>query len=217
MNPAPASFPRLAARRFPALLAVAMALAGATAALAETADRNRDALIAADHSSLDDLRQVTVLTGHVVLTKGSMRMAGDRMEHRQDEQGYQRYVVTAEGGGLASFHERRDPQRPGVESTIDGVAEIVEYDERTDTVRLVRRAIVKRFENGELRDELGGERIVYDARKSTYEIDGRAESAAPPGRVQMRIAPARGAADARKDAPLPLQPEREAPGTGPAR
>jgi lipopolysaccharide export system protein LptA len=180
-----------------ALVAVLAALLPA-AVLAERADRDKEAKVTADHSTLDDLHQVQVLTGHVLLTKGTMRMSGERMEHRQDEQGYQYYVVTAAPGELATFHERRDPVREGVESTIDGFGEQIEYDDRTDRVILLRRALVKRFENGEQRDQLSGSRIVYDARKSNYDVDGR--SADGTGKVHITIAP-RAAAGPPKAAP----------------
>ena len=157
-------------------------------AWAERADRDKEANVTADHSTLDDLHQVEVLTGHVILTKGTMRLTGERMEHRQDEKGYQYYVVTAAPDELATFHERRDPVREGVESTLDGYAERIEYDDRSDRVYLYRRALVKRFENDELRDELSGARIIYDARRSTYDVDGR-NVESPTGRVHIRIAP----------------------------
>jgi len=174
-------------------------------ARAESADRDKEAIVVAGHSTLDDLKQVTVLTGDVILTKGTMRLAGDRMEHHQDEQGYQHYDVTAEPSKLASFHERRDPPRPGVESTIDGVAERIEYDERTEIIRLSRHAVVKLFENGVKRDELGGEVIIYDARRSTYEVDGHKEN-----RVVVIIAPSpRPGTDAKKPPVLPLKTDRD--------
>jgi lipopolysaccharide export system protein LptA len=180
----------------PAALRMSRALllgaALAAPAWAERADRDKEANVTADHSTLDDLHQVEVLTGHVMLIKGTMRLGGERMEHRQDEKGYQYYVVTAAPGELATFHERRDPVRVGVESTIDGFGERIDYDDKTDQVVLSRRSVVKRYENGELRDELSGERIVYDARKASYEVDGRAVGGAG-GRVHIRIAPRSGA------------------------
>ena len=182
------------------LAALALAAALPAAALAERADRDKEANVTADHSTLDDLHQVQVLTGHVLLIKGTMRLAGERMEHRQDEQGYQYYVVTAAPGELALFHERRDPVREGVESTLDGYAEQIEYDDRTDRVTLLRRALVKRFENGEQRDELSGARIIYDARKSNYDVDGRNPDGTGP-RVHMTIAPRAGAAPAKQPPP----------------
>jgi len=187
------------------VFAVCLALAPA-AVLAERADRDKEANVTADHSTLDDLHQVQVLTGHVVLIKGTMRMGGERMEHRQDEQGYQYYVVTAAPGELATFHERRDPVREGVESTLDGFAEQIEYDDRTDRVTLSRRALVKRYDNGEQRDELSGVRIVYDARKSNYDVDGRNPDGSG-ARVHITIAPRAGATAPRPALPPPGAPE----------
>lgn len=183
-------------------------------ARAERADRDKEANVTADYSTLDDLHQVEVLTGHVVLIKGTMRLTGERMEHRQDEKGYHYYVVTAAPQELATFHERQDPVREGVESTLDGYAERIEYDDKSDHVYLYRRALVKRFDNDELRDEISGARIVYDARNSTYEVDGR-NVESPTGRVHIRIAPSSassGAAAAGAPAPASsLRTERTLP------
>jgi lipopolysaccharide export system protein LptA len=174
----------------------------------ERADRDKEANVTADHSTLDDLHQVEVLTGHVVLIKGTMRLGGDRMEHRQDDRGYQYYVVTAAPDELATFHERRDPVREGVESTVDGYAERIEYDDKTDEVTLTRRALVKRFENNVLRDELSGTRIVYDGRNATYDVQGRSVDG-DGNRVHIRMAPRSAAAAV----PAPPTPP---PGSAPA-
>jgi lipopolysaccharide export system protein LptA len=155
---------------------------------AERADREKAADVTADHSTLDDLHQVYVLTGHVLLTKGTMRLTGERMEHHQDDRGYQYYVVIAAPDELATFHERRDPVQPGIESTVDGVGERIEYDDKTDQVILLRRAVVKKFDNGEQRDVISGERIVYDGRKDSYDVEGR-NSEGGGGRVHLVIPP----------------------------
>lgn len=197
-----------------ALLSAGLAALLATPALAERADRDKEANVTADHSTLDDLHQVQVLTGHVVLIKGTMRLSGERMEHRQDERGYQYYVVTAAPDELATFHERRDPVRVGVESTLDGYAERIEYDDRSDRVTLYRRALVKRFENGEQRDELSGTRIVYDARGATYDVDGRNPDGSG-NRVRMRIAPRSGGAAPPAGGATELRKERQIPDAPP--
>jgi lipopolysaccharide export system protein LptA len=156
-------------------------------ARAERADRSQETLIVADHQTVDDLKQVSVFTGHVVLTKGTIRVTGDRMEYREDAEGYQYAIVTAGEDALATFHQRRDPTRPGIEETIDGVAERIEYDNRADTVKLFTRAVVRRLENGVTRDEFTGDQIVYDARTSHYDLTSPADRSA--GRVTARIAP----------------------------
>jgi len=193
-------------------------LALAAPALAERADRDKEANVTADHSTLDDLHQVQVLTGHVVMIKGTMRLGGERMEHRQDDEGYQYYVVTAAPNELASFHERRDEVRAGIESTLDGYAERIEYDDRNERVTLFQRALVKRFENGEQRDELSGTRIVYDARKATYDVDGRNPDGSG-NRVHMIIAPRTAPAAPGAAVPTPLRKDRQglaAPADAPA-
>ena len=95
--------------------------------------------------------------------------------------------MTAGPEAPATFHQRRDPSHPGVEETIDAVADRIEYDNRADTVKLFTHAIVRRFENGVLRDEFTGDQITYDARNSHYELAGTGTGSG--GRVTARIAP----------------------------
>ena len=168
------------------LLMLAVGLAPSLAP-AERADRNQPTLIVADHQTVDDLKQLSVFTGHVVLTKGTIRVTGERMEYREDPEGYQYAVVTAGQDSTATFHQRRDPTRPGVEETIDGVAERIEYNNRADTVKLFTHAVVRRYENGTMRDEFTADQITYDARTSHYDLIG--SGSGPDARVKSRIAP----------------------------
>ncbi len=194
------------------LLAAATCLLGPVAR-AEKADRGLPTLIVADHQTVDDLKQVSVFTGHVVLTKGTIRITGERMEYREDPEGFQYAVVTAAPQSLATFHERRDPAHPGIEETIDGVAERIEYDSHADTVKLFTRAIVRRFENGVARDEFSGDHIFYDARNSHYDLTGAASSSG--GRVHALIAPRAAEAPPAKPAePKPAEPKPAEPGRG---
>lgn len=165
---------------------VAAACLAPLAGRADRSDRDQPTLIVADHQMVDDLKQVSVFTGHVVLTKGTIRVTGERMEYREDAEGYQYAVVTASADEPATFHQRRDPVRPGIEETIDGVAQRIEYDNRADTVKLFTNAVVRKFENGALRDEFSGNQIVYDARNSHYDLTGTGTGE---GRVVARIAP----------------------------
>ena len=193
-------------RRFRMLLALAACLAP-TLAGAEKADREKETLIVGDHQTVDDLKQISIFTGHVILTKGTIRVTGDRMDYREDPDGYQYAVVTGSSDSLATFHERGDPTKPGVEQTFDGVAERIEYDNRNDTVKLFTHAVVRRYENGVLRDEFTGDQITYDARTSHYDLQAGSN-----GRVTARIAP-RATEGASAPAPAPAP---SAPGAGEA-
>jgi lipopolysaccharide export system protein LptA len=112
---------------------------------------------------------------------------------------------------LATFRQRRDASRPGIEEYVEGVAERIEWDEKTETVRFVNRAQWQRLENGIVRDEVSGQIITYDATASTYRVDGGERGE---GRVRAVIAPR--TSDAPKAAPpksepAPLRPAAELP------
>ena len=172
------------------LAAVVLALASVPA-LAEKADRTKPLNYEADSGECDDLKQVCVLVGNVVLNKGTMRAAGERVQVRKDPEGYQSGVIIAAPGKLASFRQRRDSSKAGVEEFIEGYAERIEYDEREDTVKLITRARVRLLENEVQRDELRGDAITYDQRNAKYFVTGKpsADPNNPDGRVRGTIAP----------------------------
>src|SRR5512139_844610 len=89
------------------LLCAALALA-AGVAQAEKADSSKPMNIEADALRYDDLKQTSVFTGNVVLTRGSIVIKGARIEVHQDPQGYQFGVVTADPGKRAYFRQKRD-------------------------------------------------------------------------------------------------------------
>ena len=175
--------------------------AAATPALAEKADRNKPLHYEANSGECDDLKQICVLVGDVLLTKGTMRAAGERVQIRKDPEGYQYGVIVAAPGKLASFRQRRDSSKPGMEEYVEGYAERIEYDEREDTVKLITRARVRLLENDVQRDELRGDAITYDQRNAKYFVTGGKPSADPnnpDGRVRGTIAPRVDASDETK-------------------
>ena len=189
-----------------AAAAACFALALVAPASGERADRDKPTQIDADKQFGDDLKQIVIYTGSVVLTRGTLRITGARLEFRQDPEGYQHAVVTGAPGQLASFRQRRDSTRAGIEEHVEGVAERIEYDGKIETVRFIQRANWKRLENGEVRDELTGNVITYDGRNSTYQAEG-GDPRKGSGRVRTVIAP-RNETPAAPGAPSPLAPAR---------
>lgn len=171
-----------------ALFCIAVFASHALPAAAERADRDKPTLIEAHQCVTEELKQISVCTGNVVLTRGTMRITGERMELKQDPEGYRQASVDAAPGRLALFRQRQDSTTPGIEEFVEGVAERIEYDERTENVRLVRRAIWKRLENERPRDEVAGDLITYDGRNETYRVTG-GKDAGPDGRVKMILGP----------------------------
>lgn len=184
-----------------------LALAGA-AAQAEKADRAKPMNIEADALRYDDLKQVSVFTGRVVVTKGTIVFRGARIDVRQDAEGYQHGVVTAEPGKLAFFRQKRE----GVDEFIEGEGETIEYDGKADRVKFVKRAEMRRFRGATLADELTGNLIVYDNMTDVFTVDGGPASPATGGRIRAVLAPRPGASVPPPAAPAQLRPSSSTDG-----
>ena len=171
-----------------------MSLVAVTAALtvqpaiAENADRDKPMNAEADALRYDDLKQTSVFTGNVVITKGTTIIRGDRVDVQQDPEGYQRATVVVAPGKLAFYRKKRDL----VDEFIEGEAERIEYDSRADVVKFIRRAVLKRFKGAVLADESSGSQINYDNTTDVFTVDGglQNQSAAnPTGRVRALLSP----------------------------
>lgn len=166
-----------------------MALCGvAGLSYAEKADRNKPMNIEADALRHEDQKQTSVFTGRVVVTKGSIVIRGARVEVRQDAEGNQYGLVTAEPGKLAFYRQKRD----GVDEFIEGEAETIEYDSRADTVKFLRRAQLRRYRGATLNDEITGSTILFDNTTEVFSVDGGAAQGtpgAPAPRVRAMLMP----------------------------
>ena len=212
------TFPlRSSPRRRPVrVLMLVLALAGfASLAQAEQADRSKPMNIEADNMRYDDLKQTSVFTGNVVVNKGTIQIRGTRIDVRQDPEGYQYGVVTAEPGKLAYFKQKRNS---GTDEWIEGEGEVIEYDSRADNVKFIRRAVMRRLIGATPNDESSGPLIVYDQSNDTFTVNG---SSLPPnagvstqasGRVKAILTPKAAAAPATPGAKPAAPATTPAPG-----
>lgn len=181
-------------RLLPLLLLSALACAS-WGARAEKADRNKPMNIEADALRHDELQQTSVFTGKVVLTKGTMVLRGARLDVRQDPDGFQHGVVTAEPGKRAFFRQKRDTLPGAPDEFVEGEGEIIEYDGRAETVKLTRRAELRRFREATPMDEMSGAVIFYNSVSDVLTVDGQrtapngTPSGTPGGRVRAVLAP----------------------------
>ena len=149
----------------------------------------------ADAARYDDLKQIGMFTGNVVVTKGTIVMRAAQIEVRQTPEGYHFGMLTGGPGRLASFRQKRD----GVDEFIEGEAERIEYDSRADTVRFVNRAVIRRYRGATLADETAGNLITYDNAAEVFSVSGGSSAATPAnpsGRVRAVLTPRDTAADA---------------------
>lgn len=187
-----------------ALLLSLAALAGMPA-LAEKADRSKPMTIEADQpGSVDLQRQVVSFNGNVVITQGTMVLRAERVELRERPDGYREAKAVGSADKPATFRQKRD----GVDETIEGAAERIEFDTRTDTLRLTGNAAVRRLRAGTVADEITGALITWDNTNELFRVTGGAVTPTnPTGRVRAVFAPREEAASAPKAAPaVPLKP-----------
>lgn len=165
-----------------------LALVGLSVAHAERADRDKPMNAEADALRYDDGKQISVFTGNVVITKGTIVIRGDRVEVRQDAQGNQFGQVLGSPSAQAFFRQKRD----GVDEYIEGVADRIDYNGQADNVRFQGRAVLRRYRGSTLSDETAGSLIVYDNLAETFSVDGgtaNRTAANPSGRVRAMLTP----------------------------
>jgi lipopolysaccharide export system protein LptA len=173
--------------RWLVLLAVLSACLCGPQAMAEKADRSKPMSIEADQPGTVDLqRQIVIFNGNVVISQGTMVLRADRVELRERPDGYREAKAIGSAERPASFRQKRD----GVDETVEGAAERIEFDARTDTLRFVGGAAVRRLRGGVLADEITGSLITWDNTNELFSVTGGAATPAnPTGRVRAVLAP----------------------------
>jgi lipopolysaccharide export system protein LptA len=179
---------------------IAVALAGlaflaAAPARAEKADRFKPLNVEADlPGKIDLLNQFVVFNGNVVVSKGTMTIRAARIEVRELPDGYHTAVAFGSPSQHATFRQKRDAP----DEYIAGDAERLEYDGKSDVIRFVNNASVRRLRGNETSDEISGNLVTYDSSTEVFNVSGGAPATAanPTGRVRAVLTPKEGTAAA---------------------
>jgi lipopolysaccharide export system protein LptA len=175
-------------------LAVLAALVAAPAG-AERNDRFKPLNVEADlPGKIDLLNQFVVFNGNVVVTKGTMTIRAARIEVRELPDGYHTAVAFGTPGQHATFRQKRDAP----DEYIAGDAERLEYDGKSDVIRFVNNASVRRLRGSDTADEISGNLVTYDSGTEVFNVTGGAAATAanPGGRVRAVLTPKEGSAAA---------------------
>lgn len=142
------------------VVAVVLLIALPIAAFAEKADREKPINLEADKVTLDDNQKLSVFEGNVVLTQGTTKITAAKITVRQEKDGSQKATGL---GKPATFRTKRD----GVDEYVDGSAEKIEYDSKTDKVELFTNAWLRRD-----KDEVRGNYVSYEGSTEFYQALG---------------------------------------------
>lgn len=146
---------------------------------AEKADTDQPLQIESDRMSANDLTKEAMFEGDVVLTKGTIRMTAERIVVKEQEKGSHHAVAT---GNPVRFRQRMDAKDGKEPVWVEGEAQRIEYDERTEKVELFDKARVDRAG-----DEVRGDYILYDQRTEFFSVRGGKGPSS--GRVRAIIQP----------------------------
>ena len=139
---------------------------------AEKGDREKPVIIEANSATLDQKAQVSIFTGNVILTQGTMCLLASKVILREDAPNSH----YAEGSGIPVKFKQKMDNSPNY---LEAEAQRFNYDGKTGILRLYDKAWVKR--GG---DEVRSDIIIYDTIQETYEAQAKKE-----GRVNITITP----------------------------
>jgi lipopolysaccharide export system protein LptA len=175
------------ARRWRCALIALVAGLPATWAMAEKADRTKPLTMESDQPCTVDLvRQVSVCTGNVVISQGTLVIRADRVELRETSEGYRTATAIGTAAKPAMYRQKRD----GGDEQLEGSAERVEYDARADTLRFIGNAQVRRMRGTVPSEDIQGALIVWDNAAELFSVQGGAATPSNPGgRVRAVLSP----------------------------
>lgn len=185
------------------LVTLSLALAAVAPVHAEKADRSLPLTLSSDKQGvIDNVNRRRRLEGNVIITQGSLALRAEVVDVRETPDGYIQAHANGLPGKPVSFRQGRD--KPG--EAVDGVADQVEYDTRTETVRFIGNARVRSTQGTAVRDEVTGALIVYNSRTEVVTLDAGSASPNPNGRLRMVVMPPAPPADDAASAPAPALP-----------
>lgn len=145
--------------RLPAMLIALAVLPGI--ALADRSDSSKPMDFKSQSAHIDDLRKTYNYTGQVRMTQGTRLLTADKVVIKQDAAGFSKSVATGSAQKLAYVKQRENDGKGWME----GWAERIEYDDRTDKFFFFDQARIKTSS-----DDAQGEVIIYDNVTERYQI-----------------------------------------------
>lgn len=130
-------------------------------ALADRDDSSKPMNFKSTSAHMDDLRKTYNYVGQVRMNQGTRQLTADKVVIKQDAAGFSKSVATGSPQKLAYVKQRENDGKGWME----GWAERIEYDDRTDKLYFFDQAHLKTS-----KDEAKGEVIIYDNVTERYQV-----------------------------------------------
>lgn len=143
------------------LLASACSLLFVPPTLADKSDSSKPMDFRSNSANMDEYRKLYNYVGQVRMTQGTRLLTADNVAIKQDAAGFSKSVATGSASKLAYIKQRENEGKGWME----GWAERIEYDDRTDKFIFFDQAHIKTST-----DNAKGEVIIYDNVTERYQI-----------------------------------------------
>lgn len=197
------------------LLLAALLAATLVPAQALQSDKTQPIQVEADAMHYNDVKQTSVFTGNVVVTKGSLVIRAARVEVVQTPQGYDDATAFGTPNKLATYAQTLDAQPGQPTPSMFGSAVTIHYDGKSDVVTFTGQATLDRLSDGKLTDRAQGEVITYNDLTDVFTVVGGKAGATPSnpnGRVRVMLSPRTTQPAAKPSGPAPAL--KVSPGLG---
>ena len=133
----------------------------------------------------DDEKKTSRFDGDVVMTRGLLTLRANRLDLREDAEGFQFGTATVSEGKRVYIRQ----ERPEYFEVLQGLGERAEYDGKQESFDLIGRAQLTRYICGKPFDSISGERVRYNQKTDTYSAYAGPRSDNPDGRVRSIAQP----------------------------
>ena len=149
------------------------------------ADRLQPTTIDANQMTYNEKANVTVFTGNVLLTRGTLVIRGEKLTLTETADGNQFAKVE---GSPARFKQQRDSQIKSDVLLISGTGDMIEFDGNKSIVTLTGKASIEKIANGQQIESISGSKITYEQNTEFLNVVGGPNSNGKT-RVQAVIKP----------------------------
>ncbi|MCU7938779.1 MAG: lipopolysaccharide transport periplasmic protein LptA [gamma proteobacterium symbiont of Bathyaustriella thionipta] len=153
--------------------------------MALSSDRNQPINLEADSADIDDLKGISIYTGNVILSQGSMVIKSSKLTLYTDKnKDLEKAIAVGSEKKLATFKQR--PEGKNVDFRARAITMI--YYLTKDKIHLLKNAYV--WQDG---DTFSGNKIIYDTKNETVIATGKKNKDGKPvssgGRIKVTIQP----------------------------
>ncbi len=128
-------------------------------------DESQPTQLSSDKADFNDVTQEYILTGQVIIKKGSILVQGSKAVVIVDPEGYQKITVIGDSNSLAKFTQQLDKPTP---EFIDGQADLIFYEAKFDQLLLSGHAYTVYRVGERWKDQLTADEIHYDLYTEEY-------------------------------------------------